>query len=142
MIPGHSIRLNLSGNQVRSLPDLTSLAGLRELDLSFNPLDRDAPARIGALPALQTLRAEETGWTDVAPLRSARRLKRLILPRNPIGDISHLADLPGLEILDLEGAPIGVAVDRSEATRPTGPDVSPAVRAFCRAGRDLVLVMG
>ena len=128
-------RVDLSGNQLRSLPDLSALKELKDLDVSFNPLDRDAPLRIGKLSNLESLHAEQTGWTDVTPLSAMRGLKRIYLARNPVDDISPLAELPGLEVLDLDGTPINIPADRTEANCPTGPDVNPAVRAFCRSGK-------
>lgn len=57
---------------------------------------------LGKLAGLEVLYLDGLGIEDVTPLASLRKLRELSLLDNPeLTDISPIAKLPGLEVLDL-----------------------------------------
>ena len=89
---------------IRDLAGLETVAGLRELDLGFNPLADLGP--LAALPALASLNLDGAA-PDLIALAPPAGLRRLSLRRNTIDDLHPLAGLEALRELDLGANRIG-----------------------------------
>jgi Leucine-rich repeat (LRR) protein len=102
--------LYLHDNALVALPSLARQAALRYLNVSDNPLGA-LPGDLGALVALEELRADRCGLASLPPeLGRLRRLRQLHLRGNAIADIRPLAALARLAFLDLRDNRL-VAVD-------------------------------
>ena len=86
--------LDLSGQGLTELPDLSGFTALESLDLSGNALT-DVSA-LASLSGLQTLNLEDNALTDVTPLASLTGLTSLRLAGNDIIDPTQLAALTDL----------------------------------------------
>ena len=83
---------------VRDLAGLERAVGLKELDLSFNPLADLGP--LAALPVLESL-SLDGAVPDLQMLVPLTGLKRLSVRHNGIEDLGALASLAGLTELDV-----------------------------------------
>ena len=83
---------------IRDLAGLEGAAGLKELDLGFNPVADLRP--LAALPALESLNLDGTA-PDLPLLASLKGLKRLSLRNTGIDDLQPLTSLAGLTELDV-----------------------------------------
>ena len=92
--------LNLNGNNIKDISDLTCLSGLRNLILSRNNL-RD----LSPLAKMTNLEYLNLYWNkkieDFTPIGNLTNLTKLDLSELPIDDISFLEKLTNLEDLDL-----------------------------------------
>jgi Leucine-rich repeat (LRR) protein len=129
--------LNLRRNQVRDTAPLGELRELREMDLIGNPISslvlRDFPhlttLRAGAdvinvanisvgshrdltvelvnLPSLRRVVLNGLGISDLSQFAAFPELTQLVLQRNNISDLSPLIGLTRLELLRVDGNPLG-----------------------------------
>ena len=95
-------------------PDLTPLSGLERLEVLsvFSGLERlDG---VEGMKRLLTLSVGKSGVTDLTPLSGLESLSWLHLTEVPVEDYSPLAELPGLEYVQVDG-------DRLEAVEAACP---------------------
>lgn len=104
-LPFRENSLSLSGCGIQAFPqELSSLATLHYLYLSFNPLDT-LPENISDLHLLQTLDLTHTGITELpASLPRLSHLTSLFLQGTQISDITFLGKMPQLQYLSLTRA--------------------------------------
>ena len=119
--------LSLSDNAIANLAPLAGMP-IEALTLTGNPMS-DITALAG-MP-LRRLVATDCRITDLAPVRSAKALRYLVLGRNPVSDLAPLAGLP-LQLLDLSGtgvqdpAPLrGMPLATLEISQTQVADLSP-----------------
>ena len=93
--------LDLSANALADAWPLATLSNLRRLDLSGNRVADIAP--LAALAGLEVLDLSGNALSDVSALAALSNLRRLDLSGNRVADIAPLASLAGLEVLDLSG---------------------------------------
>lgn len=86
---------------------LAPLTGLRSLHLGLTAVDNDGLSVVRNMPDLDDLDLRGTAVTDVEPLASLVRLRRLWLSGALVRDLSALARLGGLQDLRLFGVPLG-----------------------------------
>jgi len=92
--------LNLNGNNIKDISDLTCLSGLKKLVLSRNNLKDLSP--LADLTFLEYLNLYwNKGIVDFTPLASLINLRKLDLGELPINDVSFLENLTNLEELDI-----------------------------------------
>jgi internalin A len=129
---GALTNLELGGNQIEALPGVETLVGLRKLQLANNrltdiaavtglPSMRDLDIRqnpgivdispVGTLPLLGRFIAGGGQLLDLSPLRGRTVLKTISYTESTLaGDLAFVAELPGLESLDLTGVPLSFAM--------------------------------
>jgi hypothetical protein len=95
--------LNISKTQVTDLVPLTGLRGLHTLNLGNSQASDLAP--LAGLTSLQSLNVWNDDISDVAPLAGLTSLNKLTLWTN-VDDLTPLAELNGLQLLDLLGTPV------------------------------------
>lgn len=89
-------KLDMINNDVSDISVLSSLQGLKYLDLGGNALADLTPL---STMALEELNIWGNGLTDITPLAAITTLKRLSVNDNQISDFSPLGKLPNLEAL-------------------------------------------
>lgn len=106
-LPFRGNSLSLSGCDIQAFPqELSSLASLHHLYLSFNPLDA-LPENIADLHLLQTLDLTHTGITELpTSLSRLSHLTSLFLQGTQITDITFLGKMPQLQYLSLTQAQV------------------------------------
>ena len=93
--------LNLSGNAIFDLQQLSDLRTLLILDLEDNAIVDIEP--LSRLTALQTLNLADNAVADLGPVSELSGLDWLKLENNAIVDIEPLSGLTALDTLNLEG---------------------------------------
>jgi hypothetical protein len=101
--------LVLMGSRIKSLEPLMALDCLKNLDVTFSPIDNAGLAPVAKFRKLEKLwlngtRIDQAGLANIASLEN---LEWLILDGAVVTDASldHLVDLPKLEVLHLSGGP-------------------------------------
>ncbi|GFS15897.1 leucine-rich repeat and coiled-coil domain-containing protein 1-like [Elysia marginata] len=92
-LPGHLESLNLHGNYIRHISNLSHLTRLRHLDLSANQIS--AIDGLDSLVCLQTINLSCNLITSLDGLPPLRRLERLNLSYNQIDNLDGMATFSG-----------------------------------------------
>ncbi|GFO25000.1 leucine-rich repeat and coiled-coil domain-containing protein 1 [Plakobranchus ocellatus] len=94
-LPGHLVSLNLHGNYIRHISNLSHLSRLRHLDLSANQIS--SIDGLDSLVCLQTLNLSCNILTSVDGLSPLRCLERLNLSYNQIDNLEGLTIFSGTQ---------------------------------------------
>ena len=99
------LELDVSGNNLTAIPNLTTLDQLWNLSVAGNGAITSL-GTVGAVPRLQTLDITSTGITSLAPLTGASLLASLSFHDTAISNLTPLAGLSTLRYLYLNGAAV------------------------------------
>jgi internalin A len=91
--------LNLYGNYLTDISQLSNLRKLRVLDLSFDKVENLEP--LSNLPSLEELNLYGNKVTDITPLLKLSKLKKLNLSNNNIIDFTPVSQMTSLTDLKL-----------------------------------------
>jgi leucine-rich repeat protein SHOC2 len=98
--------VDLSGNQLTTIPDLSKLTSLAYLNLSDNKI-AEIPEDLSYLSSLRELQLNKNGVSKLTPeFRKLSALERLEIRHNQLKDISELSNLGKLTELHVSGNPI------------------------------------
>ena len=97
-------KLSLYSCEIKKVPLLTALSGLKSLKLNYT--DVTDISSLTALTNLRELSLRGTSVTDVSSLATLTGLQHLSLGLTQVADLSPLAGLSNLETLDLHDTPV------------------------------------
>lgn len=95
-------KLTIQEHKLDSLTALTTLTGLKELDLSGSRFPADQLKVIAGLPELEKLNLSDCGLSTIADLAGAMNLKFLDLSSNTLRNLEPLIPMTTLEELYLQ----------------------------------------
>jgi internalin A len=121
--------LDLSYTDI-DVPDLSDMSSLVSLDLQHNvDVLSDPDQNLRKLPvSMEVLNLQKNGLDSLEFARRLTNLKTLRISGNRITDLSPLADLPSLELLELDQNPITASIK----TCPVASAKSAVLANFCR----------